>query len=108
MTAITTWGIVQLERKLPDGDVYPDGTVYTAHYTVTLEQDGETASAYGSVGFSDTDPDQFTPYSELTEEEVIEWVKTALGAEQVEVIESSLAKQIEQKLNPETATGVPW
>lgn len=106
--AQTTWDIAQLERKLPDGETCPDGAVYTVHYTVNLEQDGETAGAYGSVGLGDPDPDSFTPFSELTKDKVIGWVKSTLGEEQVAAIESALAEQINQKLNPTTATGTPW
>lgn len=106
--ANATWDIAQLERKLPDGETCPDGAVYTAHYTVSLEQDGETAGAYGSVGFGDPNPESFTPFSELTKEEVLNWVFAALGVDQVVVIEESLYQQIQQKVNPTTATGTPW
>lgn len=106
--ATTTWDIAQLERKLPDGETCPDGAVYTVHYTVSLEQDGETAGAYGSIGLGDPSPESFTPFSELTKTEVIGWVKSALGDEQVASIEAALAEQIQQKLNPTSATGTPW
>ena len=106
--ANATWDIAQLERKLPDGETCPDGAVYTAHYTVSLEQDGETAGAYGSVGFGDPNPENFTPFSELTKEEVLSWVFATLGVDQVVAIEESLYQQIQQKVNPTTATGTPW
>lgn len=106
--ANATWDIAQLERKLPDGETCPDGAVYTAHYTVSLEQDGETAGAYGSVGFGDPNPESFTPFSELTKEEVLSWVFVTLGVDQVVAIEESLYQQIQQKVNPTTATGTPW
>ena len=106
--ATITWAIANLERKLPDGDVPPDGQVYTAHWTVNLEDQGETAGAYGSVGFGDPDPDNYTPFDQLLEDEVIDWVKTALGDEQVASIEASLEAQIQEKLNPTHAAGLPW
>jgi hypothetical protein len=106
--ATPIWSIVNLERKLPDGNVAPDGQVYTAHWTVILEDQGESAGAYGSVGFSDPNPDSYTPYDQLTEAEVLQWVFDALGSEQVASIEASLTAQIEQKLNPTSASGVPW
>jgi len=106
--ATATWDIATLERHLPDGDTCPDGAVYTIHYTVSLEEDGETAGAYGSIGLGDPDPDNFTPYSELTKAEAISWVKSALGAEQVASIEAALADQINAKLHPASANGVPW
>lgn len=102
MTATAEWNIAQLERHLSDG------AVYTAHWTVNLEDQGEIASAYGSVGFSAPDPDAFTPYDELTKEQVVGWVKGALGEEQVTSTEEALANQIEQKLNPTDASGIPW
>ena len=106
--ANATWDIAQLERKLPDGETCPDGAVYTAHYTVSLEQDGETAGAYGSVGFGAPNPESFTPFSELTKEEVLNWVFATLGVDQVVAIEESLYQQIQQKVNPTTAIGTPW
>lgn len=107
MTALN-WSIANLERKLPDGDTPPDGQVYIAHWTVSLEDQGETAGAYGSVGFSDPDPSDYTPFDELEEEQVIEWVKEALGEEQVASIASGLTAQIQEKLNPTRAAGLPW
>lgn len=106
--ATPVWSIANLERKLPDGDTPPEGQVYTAHWTVSLEDQGETAGAYGSVGFSDPDPSDYTPFDEITEAQAINWVKAALGDEQVASIEADLAEQIEQKLNPTSASGVPW
>jgi hypothetical protein len=53
-------------------------------------------------------PSSFTPYDELTKEQVVGWVKNALGEEQVTSVEESLANQIQQKLDPTDASGVPW
>lgn len=106
--AQVTWDIAQLERKLPDGDTCPDGAVYTAHWTASLEESGESASAYGSVGFGDPDPATFVPFSQLTKEEVLNWVFAALGPDQVVSIQEGLNNQIQQKLNPTSEAGVPW
>jgi len=100
--ATPEWNIAQLERHLSDG------AVYTAHWTVNLQDQGESASAYGSIGFSDPDPTNFTPYDQLTKEQVIGWVKDALGEEQVASITTALEAQIEQKLHPTNAQGIPW
>lgn len=106
--ATPVWSVVNLERKLPDGTVPPDGQVYTAHWTVTLEDQGESAGAYGSVGFGDPDPSNYTPYDQLTEAEVLQWVFDALGVDQVVTIQEGLYNQIQQKLNPTSASGTPW
>ena len=101
------WNIAQLERKISDG------VVYTAHWTVTATREvtGEndlTASSYGSIGFGDPDPDNFTPYEDLTEGQVVGWVLAALGDEQVETICSGLSAQLDAKQNPVDASGIPW
>ena len=106
--ANTTWDIAQLERRLPDGDTCPDGAIYTVHWTASLEEDGETAGAYGSIGLGAPDPSSFIPFDQLTKEEVVNWVLSALGVDQVVSIEEALHKQIQQKLHPTSAVGVPW
>ena len=93
----TTWTISQLDRNTSDG------FVTTVHYNVT-KVDGEfSASVYGTINFPVDTPT--TPYASLTKAQVIEWVKDKLDEE---VVEASLASQIESKKNPTTATGMPW
>jgi hypothetical protein len=104
----TVWDIANMERKLPDGDVPPDGQIYTIHYTVTHYDQGESAGAYGSIGLGDPDPDNYTPFADITKEQAIDWVKSALGDEQVATITAALEAQIQEKLNPTHATGTPW
>ena len=106
--ATATWDIANMERRLPDGNTPPEGEVYTIHWTVSLEQDGETAGAYGSIGLGDPDPGSYTPFDEITKNQAIGWVKAGLGDEQVATIEAALEEQIQQKLNPTSAAGVPW
>lgn len=98
------WTISQLERTLPDG------VVYTAHWRVTKEQDGKVGTAYGTASFPAKDPSDpdFVPYDQLTEAVVVEWVKAALGTEQVTALETSVQEQINTQLNPTTAAGLPW
>lgn len=98
------WNVVQMQRNLPDGDTPPDGLVTLLHWTA---QFGE-ARNYGSVELGAPDPDNYTPYSNVTEEQAIQWAKDALGPETVSGIESDLLQQEQRILNPTTADGVPW
>jgi len=95
-----TWKIGQLDRETSDG------FVFTAHYTVTGDNGTYTAGAYGSQGFER--PDTLVAYSELTEEIVLGWLKTALTEEKVLEVEKALEAQIEEQVQPTKAAGVPW
>lgn len=93
---MTTWKIVQLDRKTADG------FVTTAHWDATLRDGNFSASVYGTCGF---DGELTTPYEELTEAQVLEWVWASLDKA---AYEQSLAAQIEAQKNPVSATGLPW
>ena len=98
----TVFKVANMERKLDEL-----GTVYTVHYTVTRFRDGEQAGAYGSLGF-EAPEEGGIPYSQLTEEIVIGWVKDQLGEEKVTEIDTALDEQISEKLAPTKSVGVPW
>ena len=98
------WNVVQMQRNLPDGDTPPDGLVTTLHWTAQFLN----ANNYGSVGLGEPDPDNYTPYADITEAQAVQWAKDALGSEKVTAIESGLAQQEQRILNPTTADGVPW
>jgi hypothetical protein len=92
-----TYKINNLERQVSDD------LVITAHWRVDAVDGEHTAGAYGSVGF--TRGDDFIPFEELTEAQVIDWVKAQLDVEQ---IESNLANQIEALKEPKSVSGLPW
>jgi hypothetical protein len=95
-----TWAIANLERETADG------FVFTAHYTVNANDGTYSSGAYGSLGFER--PDNLIPFSELTEETVVGWVKEHFGAEKVAEIEAALQAQIDEQRAPSKASGVPW
>ena len=101
MATTFTWGVNTLERETADG------FVFTAHYTVNANDGTYSAGAYGSIGFER--PDSLIPYADLTLDQVIGWVKTALGGdEKVAEIEAALQSQLDEQRAPSKANGVPW
>ena len=101
MSTTFTWNISQLERETADG------FVYTVHYTVNASDDAYSSGAYGSIGLER--PDTLIPYSDLTEEIVLGWVKEKLGGdEKVQEIESALQAQLDEQRTPTKASGIPW
>jgi hypothetical protein len=94
-----TWAIANLERNTSDGKVI------VAHYTVSAKNDTYSAGAYGSLGF---DGEIETPFSELTEQQIVGWVTDSLGEEKVEEICVALQNQLDEQAAPTKAAGLPW
>ena len=94
-----TWAIANLERNTSDGKVI------VAHYTVSAKNDTYSAGAYGSLGF---DGEIETPFSELTEQQIVGWVTDSLGEEKVEEICIALQNQLDEQAAPTKAAGLPW
>jgi hypothetical protein len=93
-----TWSVVQMNRQVADG------FVTTVHYNVSAIDGEFTASTYGTVGYTEEGAD-YTPYDELTQQQVIGWVQTSLGKD---TVEDSLAAQIDALKNPVSESGLPW
>ena len=101
MATTFTWAIANLERETADG------FVFTAHYTISANDGTYSSSAYGSVGFER--PDNLIPFDDLTQDQVIGWVKEALGGdEKVTEIQAALQQQLDEKHAPSKASGTPW
>ena len=99
-------------------DCYPDvdgevDVVFTVHYTYEGEQfiGGEplTGSVYGTVGVTLDAESPFTPYADLTKEQVVGWVTDALGADWIKSAQENIAGQIDNQANPKVISpALPW
>jgi len=107
MLITNTWAVVQM-------DCYPEyegeaDVVFAVHWRLDATDGTYSGSAYGSIGVSLDEGSNFTPYEDLTEEQVIGWVQDAMGEEQVDALEANLAKQIADQANPPVvAPPLPW
>jgi len=105
------WKINQLDcYPTEDGEV---DVVFTAHWSLTAEDTfgGEpvTGYVYGSQGLVHDASGPFTPYADLTEDQVIGWVKEAMGDATVLAHESAVVQQIQDKKNPPVISPpLPW
>lgn len=101
------WKIEQMEAY-PEKDGFSD-VVFTVHWRVNAADGNYSATSYGSVGIQLDPASDFIPYANLTQDEVVGWVKDALKAEQVTQIETGLAGQIENLKTPPVVTPpLPW
>lgn len=98
------WTISQLDRTLPEC------CVTTAHWRVSASDGNASGSVYGTISFPHKDHNDptFIPYDQLTEAQVLQWVKDEMGADQVAAHEANVQAQIDRQKNPTSAAGVPW
>lgn len=110
--------MTELNWKINSLDCYPteDGevdVVVNAHWSLTAEDffGGEpvTGYVYGSQGITLDADEPFIPFAQLTEAQVVAWVKKAMGDEAVLQYETNVVQQIEDKKNPKVITpALPW
>lgn len=91
------WKIKQLDRDLNTG------LVMVAHWTVDATDGEYTSHAYGAVSLNQGD--SFIPFNELTENDVLTWVKAKIDWQ---TIENGLKNNIEHQKNKPLTTGIPW
>ena len=100
-----SWTIETLWVK-PQEDDHTD-VVVTAGWRCNGEDETYTATVYGTASFTLESTDPFTPYEDLTQEQVLDWC-WANGVDKT-AVETSVAEQIENQKNPPIITPpLPW
>ena len=90
-------------------DVHPQeegktNVVYNVHWVVTGIQEDYSATNIGTQVVSLSEGGDFIPLEDLTNETIVGWTKDAIGEKQVKAIETSIASQIEEQINPKHTT----
>lgn len=103
MTTIT-WTITALNcYPLEQGNA---DVVFNVHFSCTGTQDTYSASVYNTCQVTYTGG-AFTPYSELTESQVLGWIWA--GGVDKDATESAVEQMIQNQINPPVVTPpLPW
>jgi hypothetical protein len=98
------WIIERLLVKPTEGSL--TDVVITADWRCNGSQDNYSGTCYGSTSFAPPSG-EFTPYEDLTQEQVLNWCY-ANGVDQA-AIEANVSLQIENQINPPViAPPLPW
>ena len=97
------WKINLLDCKVDENNL--KDVVYTVHwiYNATNEN-GITAEIYGAQIISSPNPEDFTPYDQITKEQVVGWLE---GSMDVVEMNKKLDDQIDLIVNPVNVTLPP-
>jgi hypothetical protein len=99
------WTISQLDCKVSEGDL--SDVCIVAHWQCSDTVDGISGSIYATCLLPSPDPESFTPYASLTQEQVLEWI-WANGVDK-DATEAAVLQQIENQKNPPVvAPPLPW
>jgi len=112
MTTTYTW-LVEYMSCYPQADGETD-VVFIVGWRCNAQDvvitDKETtykATQYGTVGVTYVAGEPYTPYADLTQDQVLGWVWTS-GVDQA-ATEAALAKNLEDQVNPPVVTPpLPW
>ena len=98
------WTFSAFDCKL---DEQLDKVVTTVHWRYAgTDQDGITAETYGAQSVGEPNPDAFTAYPQISEEQVIGWMEATID---MEAMNENISNQINLIKNPVTATlPAPW
>lgn len=98
--------ITKLEVNKAEGDL--TDVVFLVHfsYVATTEDEQYSETALGMASIASPDPENFTDFSNLAEEQVKGWVESKVNFEKYK---ENLDARIQEKINPPTeAKDVPW
>lgn len=100
--ATITWSITNI-TILPQADGFTD-FAWQVSWTCSASEGANTKTMGSGISFS---PEQqggsYTPYDQLTEAQVIEWVKQGLGPDLVAKTEEGLTNMLTAQIAP-----LPW
>lgn len=98
-----TWNFPAFDCRVQEDGM--EKVVTTVHWIYKgIDENDVTAEIYGAQAVGEPTPDAFTPYPELSEEQVIGWMEGVLD---VEEMQANIATQIDLIANPVTITLPP-
>lgn len=102
-----TWKIETLESHPSVNGL--ENVVAVVHWRLFGDDGTNTVSVYGSVNLEAPDSDNFHQYATLTQDQIIEWTKAALGQDRVNAYCQTLDNQLASLSSPQRVISeLPW
>lgn len=110
MATTYTWKITGLKTKDVSDDK-PAAVVQTYWQKIGTDENGNEGTFSGATPFTVDPTDEsgpFIPFEDLTEEDVLDWIKTVVVGGYEQHVNEQIAKQIEEKISPVVENRLPW
>lgn len=101
-----TW-VVNNMVSYPQSEGYTD-VVFLVNWSCNGTDGTYTGALSGATNVKLDPAAPYTPYADLTEDQVVSWVKEAIGASQVNAIQNDVAAQIANNYYTPTILPNPW
>ena len=97
------WRVDNLEWDIAQGGII------SAQWSVVARQDGVEGSTPKRSSFSpDPSSESFISINDVTEEQVLEWIRKSLAQNQIEIYESQAKDALLRAKLPPLVSGLPW
>lgn len=105
-----TWGVKEIKAD-ENG-----GVTYVHYFAFDEEITGEGLDQIVHTGYydafveytPDSTSDEYTAFADLSEEQVVNWVKNTIGADMISTIENAIADQITRNREANASLSFPW
>jgi len=105
MATTITWNISQMDCY-PEVDGEQD-VVFTVHWQCNGTDGTHNASVYSTQAVTVNPDEPYTPYEDLTQEQVLNWIWE--GGVDKDATEAAVEQQIQNQINPPVVTPpLPW
>jgi hypothetical protein len=107
--AITyTWKVNSM--KVRDNNTLSNVVVQTYWEKEGTDEQGNTGKFSGATPFdlATVDPNNFTPFEQLTQEIVLGWIQAVVVGQYEEHVNNAIAEQINNTKSPITEATLPW
>jgi hypothetical protein len=110
MSITYTWKVTSLKVKDLSEDK-KNAIVQTYWQKIGTDENGNEGTFSGATPFTvdpTDDSGPFVPFEQLTEEDVLDWIKSVVVGSYEEHVNSKIFEQIQDKLTPAVDAKLPW
>lgn len=108
MTITYSWKVKGVKGKNVNG---MENVIVQTYWEKTgTDENGNTGTFSGATPFheSDVSPETFIEFENLTEETVLNWIKSVVVGSYEEHVNKQIQKQIDEKINAISDVDMPW